>query len=147
MTIQARQIKFRARDKLSNHMIPREKFIEFENERSKTYKLTDYRILTEYHEWQPMQFIWQKDINWKEIYEGDIVKYKQLEWFGCDYEDYKTDPKATEHIDVVTRHENHWRYPIEVYNEVEDWYYSMRTFNLEVIGNVFENPDLDPNKR
>lgn len=101
--------------------------------------------------WELMQYTGLKDKNGKEIYEGDIVIYKYLSGFACD-DDYD-DAHANNNTDkeegesyygkpklVKFRNGEFW--PREYYDCCDDGFYSSRTFDLIVIGNIHENPEL-----
>lgn len=71
----------------------------------------------------PMQYTWLKDKNWKEIYEGDIVK----DWWN---ENRKW---------VVDFYEEWWYFDLNIwYIESQD----CQARDCEIIGNKFENPEL-----
>ena len=73
----------------------------------------------------------------KEIYEGDIVKYKT--WTGS------YDGTTEEHQTQVQFKDGAY-YPRYIDDECEDSWYSFKVYDLEVIGNVFETPHLDENE-
>ena len=73
------------------------------------------------------------DKNNKPIYEGDIVKYKT--WTGS------YDGTTEEHQTQVQFKDGAY-YPRYIDDECEDSWYSFKVYDLEVIGNIFENPEL-----
>lgn len=90
-----------------------------------------------------MQYTGLKDKNGKEIYEGDIVRFKLQTGFACGWEDGTDfDPTGAREIIRVVRYQNGEFVPRDEANIVEDGYYSWKTFDFEIIGNQFENPSL-----
>ncbi len=121
-----REIKFRAWDKICRKMfydgeldngdiivIHLDGKIEISDE--ETYKPKDFIL---------MQYTGIKDKKGKEIYEGDILEFDAKEW-GSD----KTNKSAVE----WDGENGEWSC-MGVYREWSEW--------CQVIGNVFENPEL-----
>lgn len=76
-----------------------------------------------------MQYTWLKDKNWLEIFEGDIVKYGfkgEIIW------DWKW----------MLQWQDNDREPNYHYNEISHWKHAINPWELEVIGNIYENPEL-----
>ena len=73
----------------------------------------------------------------KEIYEGDIVKYKT--WTGS------YDGTTEEHQTQVQFKDGAY-YPRYIDDECEDSWYSFKVYDLEVVGNIMETPHLDENE-
>ena len=78
------------------------------------------------------QYTGIKDIYGNDIYEGDVVTYQQSERFGESVSDYRT----------VVKYEEYGFTPMKYHNECEDDFYSCLITNIEVIGNIFESPEL-----
>ncbi len=100
---------------------------ELYNPESNEYvSISSYKLTT-------MQYTWLKDKNWKEIFEGDIIKYKTnkiqfslVQWIS-DW--FKTVKKISP---TSTRTSTLWNFIAE--------------YQCEVIWNIYENPDLLTNK-
>lgn len=128
-----KEIKFRAWDKENKVIIPATHifinwmWVVWENMRDGLEWNDDLHSTKRY---ELSQYIWIKDKNGKEIYEGDIVECIAKEKFL----------------------EESWVYPIE-YNLVEQQFRPNFACNLwwgwwdsiEVVGNIYENPELDTN--
>ena len=88
-----------------------------------------------YDDFEITQWTWRKDKNNKEIYEGDIVKSERFQ--------YDDDTDKAEYVDKISviEYKGHGFWVKDEYFGYEgeglwDW------DDLEVIGNVFENPEL-----
>ena len=103
----------------------------------------------EEHDYIFMQYTWLKDKNWKEIYEGDIIKvkndtYKMFRSVGWN--------KKTDGIFVIVWERSSFMkrditdVPMEFKNDSYLWlindYDKKDTLDAEIIGNVHENPEL-----
>jgi len=77
-------------------------------------------------EWIPMQYTGLKDKNGREIYEGDIVRFK--DWWD------------EEMVGEVRYSEKDMAFTIV--NDFWDGFPIMYADDLEVIGNIYENPEL-----
>jgi uncharacterized phage protein (TIGR01671 family) len=93
-----------------------------------------------YIEAEVMQFTGFRDKNNKEIYEGDIVKYKYAERL-VDDGSVDSDSIVDERIGVVNYKDGSFS-PLPQFNYCDDYWYSWKSFDFEVIGNIYQNPEL-----
>lgn len=85
------------------------------------------------------QFTGQYDKNDKKIYEGDIVRWEYPDYDHC------TGWKGTvKNVCKVTFEYGSFRINAYPYNlgSCEDFFEDKETYGLEVIGNVYDNPEL-----
>ncbi len=121
----SREIKFRAWDWDESKMFSLLDFFQWNKYQPILYASDDIVWKWNIHF---MQYTWLKDKNWKEIYEGDIYK---AEWMS------RENPKE----------KTKWKYFI-VENMVDFlmdfcwWYEWTPPSHIEIIWNVFENPEL-----
>lgn len=127
-----RDIKFRVWDS------ERKKILPIQRHSFKTGKSMPYGWNMEYVFDDLMQYTGLKDKNGKEIYEGDIVKYKVK---GSD-KTYTT---------VMKFNEDHGAFLFGIYKGVKmpcgkktrmNKYTRKSVGSVEVIGNIYENPEL-----
>lgn len=82
-----------------------------------------------------MQYTGSKDRNGKEIYEGDILKYNGEKCPHCEmllYSDHKN-------YEIKWNNEMSW---FECVNDENDMSANIWKTDMEVIGNIYENPEL-----
>ena len=129
-----REIKFRAWDNENKRMIHSGDFIEYEEIEIVVGENTVYCLNTEPYAsakpfFIPMEYINKKDKNGKEMYDGDFITVEN---------DFDCQEKAL----AV-----HWSDDLLTYCVFQCGHEEVCLSDLrdiEVVGNVFENPELDP---
>ena len=126
-----REIKFRAWDKGLKRMIYlSEPTVENDDFSGIVFKLRDYFVSAfssdRIEDLELMQYTGLRDKNGREIYEGDIVRFK--DWWD------------EEMVGEVRYSEKDMAFTIV--NDFWDGFPIMYADDLEVIGNIYENPEL-----
>ncbi|MEK3729676.1 YopX family protein [Lysinibacillus sp. FSL W8-0953] len=133
-----REIKFRAWDYNNECIIPWEKITLEKDEGENTFSVVvfDGAVGDHFDDFPYMQYTGLKDKNGKEIFEGDIVEYN-------DFNSLRTGGHAEDKIIVgkVTFGCGMWM--VEEKNCGHDLYEGLvNDEELEVIGNIYENPEM-----
>ena len=114
-----REIKFRAWDKDSKEMTP---LFNIDFEHNIMNKGSLWKSL---YSVELLQYTWLKDKNGKEVYEGDLVIYGNKQWVI----EYRP-----------------WCFYIKyLYEWLEKTWWLWYGENLEILGNIYENPELVTN--
>lgn len=120
--------KFRARVKPGKIILPVGE-IDFDYEFAYLEEKNGYRCERDFDEIELMQFTELKDKNRKEIYDGDIVKFTLTDGFSYVVDGYGVVKYKTGAFYVV--------------NDLTEYLISNININeIEVVGNIYENPEL-----
>ena len=83
------------------------------------------------------------DINGNEIYENDIVRYKNIGKISVDWDTGKVTNYEEECIRTgLVEFTGGCFTPLPEIHDCEDYWYSWANINFEVLGNKFDNPEL-----
>ena len=140
-----REIKFRAWDKLNKEMFNVES-INFQ-ERKVYRDIVSYR---NFNDIELMQYTGMKDVTEKEIYEGDVVKliHTGIEISADRLEDLKR------FVGIIKYENGIFKIVKTEKSLIESKYFEMeqkkvseifiysKLYDLEVVGNIYENPEL-----
>ncbi len=132
-----REIKFRAWDKNHNRMV-----YEWDKSSPYHYNRSNGYIIDNFEDEDIMQFTRNTDKNWKEIYVGDIVKFQ---CYGKSIlKDWTTKLKKNWCKYGKVIQDANWSFIVDfgcnrstVDNDAKE---------LEIVWNIYENPDLIPPK-
>ena len=87
-----------------------------------------------------LQYTWLKDKNWKEIYEGDIIRLSKETLYALSSAWHK-EPDIKEHCEVWYKNWNAM-FNRNLYDYKFDSYLRLANKDSEIIGNIYENKDL-----
>jgi uncharacterized phage protein (TIGR01671 family) len=135
------EIKFRAWDEDNERMGRVEDYLNIKPTNGKEYWMCkafgDFMFMALSHEWKLMQYTGLKDKNGKEIYEGDILKPYDVSdnqflsviimKHGC----FGYDSSGGDFVPLGRNH--------HYFNLMEG---SHQSHILEIIGNIYENPEI-----
>ena len=85
----------------------------------------------------PLQFTGLKDKNGKEIYEGDVIKITNFEHLPN--KPFERAVLSYDRIGSVVFQNAQWQ---ASFGDILDWAKNQSLFDIEIIGNVYENKEL-----
>jgi uncharacterized phage protein (TIGR01671 family) len=138
------KIKFRVWDKRNNRMIMPRKFatvipvLDFDGNLGvmDTYKNWHWHGIVPENEYELMLFTGCHDKNGREIYEGDIVRIKHLEEIE--------EIEGSIHQIAYFGQDNYPAFDLKPQIDIDcnGLSYALAVCKIEVIGNIYENPEL-----
>ncbi len=133
-----REIKFRAWDKDSNKMITSDEL------QAQVWNIYGSMRSPEHSSWTYMQYTGLKDKNGKEIYVGDVVRdvYRYSPEMSFDEYDREETFLIESLATVFFRHLPGHNFFRSLDDLVSYYGSSSGKYGLEVIGNIYENPEL-----
>lgn len=118
-----REFKFRAWNPKTNKMMfKKDGTLFFDSEGAFPDKVID--VTHGHHKWEWMQYTGVKDKNGKEVFEGDVVKNND------------------ELCDIYYSFEGAWKMGLNGQRKSNDHVFLQEEKHSEVIGNIYENPEL-----
>ncbi len=134
-----REIKFRAWGKNSKE------FLQDKNGYGLTLK--EIQNISDIDLWEFQQFTGLKDKNGKDIYEGDIIEFTdKWEWYRGQYAIKMLFADKEEKEILKKQYDNEPMerrvVELETFDGINFSKYDLEQGRWEVIGNIFENPDL-----
>jgi len=137
-----RKIKFRAWDKIEKELITKYESLAFKDNwvfLEVEYKKNHFSELSWHSDdIELMQYTGLKDKNGTDIFESDIVKYNMIDRFGLCKIEYTEECRFTaQSLNMVNCRGFSLKKDIITFNK-----YSEKTRDIEVIGNIYENPEL-----
>ncbi|WP_312459901.1 YopX family protein [Proteiniclasticum sp.] len=133
-----REIKFRAWDKTENRMARNVEELKFNSKGIYAVVLNHlgFEMRRRANDVELMQYTGLKDRNGKEIFEGDIVAFEDSDG-GYEY------PDVVVNTGIVEYGELGFYFTNRVAAEMDDFYIKDgRCDDVEVIGNIHDNPEL-----
>ena len=111
-----------------------------------TWDIQDYNLFIKLSKYPRMESTGVPDIHGVEIFEDDIVKYRIKEKFN-DEEELETgdldDEDTYEQISRIIYKDGRFS-PLPYKDVCEDSWYSNKAYHFEIIGNLYETPELIP---
>lgn len=129
-----REIKFRAWEKTHKRMLDKVLASRYKDGACSLVWFENDWVNFDEHCGELMQYTGLKDKNGKEIYEGDIIKNIRKT-----YEVFWNDEKTGYYLKII---ESDYVLNKGLHFPIWQWVINFVLFDVEVIGNIYENPEL-----